>query len=86
MNDTAIATPEQQLALFRSTHRIQVTDDGERRTCAVDGIRIHPVRGGWRHDTSEVVALISHVAHREYDLFDAECRACYEPRLAEAAR
>ena len=44
-------TPADQLALYRSSHRIQEQDG----RCAVDGLRVYPVKGGrLRHDPGDV--------------------------------
>lgn len=56
---TEMATTTQSLALYRSNHRIQVDDSGDRTVCSVDGIRVHRTRGAtYRHDTAEIAALI----------------------------
>jgi hypothetical protein len=44
-----------QLALYRSDHRIQV-EDGR---CTVDGLDVWRIRGGgYRHDAAQIVKLI----------------------------
>lgn len=47
-------TPAETLAAYRTNHRIEVVDG----RCAVDGIRVHPIRNGFRHDAAEIIALI----------------------------
>lgn len=49
------------IELYRSRHTIRRVDGvrpgiGRVSVCAVDGLRIHPVRpmGSWRHDAEEV--------------------------------
>lgn len=51
---------------LRSRHIIRPsTFSGVGIVCAVDGVRIHPVKGGWRHDigeTSRVLAAAIRIA------------------------
>lgn len=50
----------QMLARFREDHRIDPEyprDTHLVNWCRHDGVRIHPVRGGFRHDLAEVRAL-----------------------------
>ena len=52
---------EPSLALYRTRHRIQVVDSGKRKDhlrCAVDGVRVNAVKGGWRHDVAELGNLM----------------------------
>lgn len=65
------ATPSERLAAFQSRHLIAphlispaTLDDpilGGQVVCEVDGIRVHPIRNGWRHDTAETTRLFSEV-------------------------
>lgn len=52
---------QRMLAQYRSEHRIDPEYPRDTRQpanwCRVDGVRIHPVKGGFRHDLSEVRAL-----------------------------
>lgn len=46
---------------YRSRHVVKVKDVmrlplGIIHVCEVDGLRVHPIRGGWRHDTTAVKA------------------------------
>jgi hypothetical protein len=58
---TDIATPADRLKAYRSRHLIDLraTDEAHIYRCAVDGIQVHGTRDGrWRHDHSEIVALL----------------------------
>ncbi len=54
-------TPAEQLALYRSDHRIDplFLSEYEWNICTVDEIRVLHVKGGrFRHDPDQIVALI----------------------------
>lgn len=48
----------ERAALLRTRHIIRPTTfRGPGIVCERDGVRVHPVKGGWRHDTREMIRV-----------------------------
>jgi hypothetical protein len=53
----AMRTAEQRVAALRAPHTVKVVILEGVERCEVDGVRVYPIKTGYRHDSVEVVAL-----------------------------
>lgn len=49
--------PAERLAALQSRHRITAIPSRHGLVCEVDGVRLNPIRGGFRHDVEEMIDL-----------------------------
>lgn len=47
----------ERVKALRSRHRVWPTDYNVGLVCWKDGVRIHPIKSGWKHDTAEMARL-----------------------------
>jgi hypothetical protein len=57
--DTTLAS--KRVRAFRSRHRIQPIEVDGQTQCEYDGFRVHPVKGGFRHDLAQVERLVEKI-------------------------
>jgi hypothetical protein len=47
----------ERVKALRKRHKVWPTDMNVGLLCHQDGVRLHPTKNGWRHDTPEIVRL-----------------------------
>jgi hypothetical protein len=52
-----MATASERVEALRAQHIVRVILIEGIERCDIDGVRVYPIKTGFRHDTSEVVAL-----------------------------